>query len=62
MIGERETERGRVGRRGREGETHRTERGRERNFNGGRNLVFLLPPRERERVAEGRAGGGEREG
>ena len=25
-------------------------------------MFFLLPPRERERVAEGRAGGGEREG
>ena len=34
---------------------------------GGREILtaeekkFLLPPRERERVAEGRAGGGERE-
>ena len=61
MIGERETERGRDGGGERERYTE-TERGRERNFNGRRKLFFLLPPRERERVAEGRAGGGEREG
>ena len=63
--GERETQRQRQRQGGREGEGERErerERGRgsERNFKGGRKLLFLLPPHERERVAEGRAGGGER--
>ena len=53
---ERETERGTKGRRGRERHKDRERR------NGGRGLFFLLPPCERERVVEGRAGGGEREG
>ena len=44
------------------------ETGRERESVGGREILtaeeffFLLLPHERERVAEGRAGGGEREG
>ena len=74
MIGERDAKRGMEGRRGerethidkdreREGQREREreregEGGREINFNGGRKMFFLLPLRERERVAEGRAGGG----
>ena len=59
--GERDTQRQRQREGGMEGEGERERaRGRERNFKGGRKFLFLLPPRKRERVVEGRAGGRER--